>query len=376
MTPDAPLPDPDTPIHVPPRPPLPARSAQRPPEPVTERLPPPVTEPARAPMAEPSYAPVTEPLRTVVHEPDAITLPLPQITPGQAHPTAPSPAPAPTSAVAPSASAVTAVAPSRRRARPPRPKRRRRGLRITLGVGIPVVVVVVLAAVGWFAGNTWARTTVVDRVAQQTRQALKLPATHPVDVTVSDPVLPQLIGGTLRTLAVHVDGAPMAGGSADLTLTAAGVPVRGDGTARTAAAQVSFPLSDVGGLAGDLGRTVPGSVHVANGNVVVSLDPSQFLSGVSFALTLHPSVADGTLVLTPTGFDVGNMSMSAEIIRERFGSLAAGILAPRRVCVASAFPRGLTLTALTLGSDRATAGFRVDPRILTDPALQGPGTCP
>ncbi|WP_354002987.1 LmeA family phospholipid-binding protein [Microbacterium elymi] len=185
-----------------------------------------------------------------------------------------------------------------------------------------------------------------------------------------------MITGALDELTVTVPDAPLGKTTGTVTVHATGVPVSGDAPARSVDASVKLAPDAIAKLAGDLGRTVPGSLKVDGGNVVVELDPSQFLSGVSFGLTLKPSAKDGQLVLTPVAFDVGGASMSADTIRARFGSLADGILAPRRVCVASAFPSGLTLSKIAVDSAAVTADFAVDPRILSDPALQKPGKCP
>ncbi|GAA3767585.1 hypothetical protein GCM10022240_19960 [Microbacterium kribbense] len=313
------------------------------------------TDPIRIPPRPPLPPAITEPISAAdVSEPEATTLPLPVI------PTAAAPA-----VMAPAAQAAPAAP----------PRRRHRGRTAVISIGIVLVVLAGLGIAGWFGGNAWARTQVIDTVMQQTRQALGLPAGHKVQVAVDDPVLPQLIGGTLTELNITVPDAPIGGATGTVTVHATGVPIRGDAAVSAATATVRLSPDAITTLVGDIGRTVPGSLHIAGGDIAVSLDPSQFLSGVSFTLTLHPSVHSGALVLTPTGFEVGGAQMSADIIRARFGSLAAGILAPRTVCVADRFPKGMTLTAITLDKDAVTATFAVDPHLLTEPALQRPGTC-
>lgn len=337
----APLPDPTEPLRIPPKPPLPAAVT----EPISSQTPDAAAAASSSAAAEPPV------------EPEATTLPLPVVPVGgpaspqyaQQPPVQPQQAPA-----------------------PPRRRRRWKAPVITLSI---VVVLAVLAGVGWFAGNAWAKQTVIDEVQQKTRQALDLPAGHRVDVTVAEPMLPQLIAGDLSSLSVTVPDAPLGKTTGDVTLHATGVPIRGDGAAAGAQATVSLKPDAIAKLAGSLGRTVPGSLHIAGHDVAISLDPSQFLSGVSFTLTLRPSAKDGELVLAPVAFEVGGASMSADIIRQRFGSLAPGILAPRTVCVASAFPKGMTMTSIEVSKDAVVTSFDVDPRIMSDPSLQKPGTC-
>lgn len=344
--------DPTEPLNIPPKPPLPA----------------PATEPA---APEP---PVTEPfaVEAPAVEPEATTLPLP-VPPAAAQPGYPPTAAYTQPGYTQPGYAQPPVPPAAAQAAaPPRKRRRWKAPVITLGI---LVVLAVVVGVGWFAGNAWAKQTVIDRVQQETRSALGVPSDHPVDVTVAEPVLPQLIGGSLSTLTVQVPDAPLGGTTGDVTMKATDVPVRGDGTARSVTASVSLKPDAISKLAGSLGRTIPGSLHIVGDDVAVSLDPSQFLSGVSFTLTLRPSAKDGELVLTPVAFDVGGASMSADVIRQRFGSLADGILAPRSFCVATAFPKGMTMTSIQVGKDAVVTAFDVDPRIMTDATLQKPGTC-
>lgn len=320
--------------------------------------------PPRPPLPPQPAAP-TEPIDTAppapVAEPEATTLPLPIVTPEQAYPQAPYPQPYP---------------PTAQGAPPPpaAPKRRRRGRAAIWTVGV-IVVLAVLAVAGWFAGEAWAKSTVVAAVQQKTIAALGLPATQEVDVTLAQPVLPQLVSGSLSTLTVKVPDAPIAGGTGTLTVHATGVPVRGGGAPATMDAAVSLSPAVLQKLAGAQSDIVPGSLHIVGSDVAVSLNPAQFLSGVSFTLTLHPSAASGQLVLTPTTFEVAGYQMQAETVRERFGSLAPGILGPRAFCVASSFPKGMTLTAITVSPTAVVTAFRVDPSIVSDAALQAKGTC-
>ncbi|QAY60715.1 DUF2993 domain-containing protein [Microbacterium protaetiae] len=312
-------------------------------------------------------------------EPEATTLPLPVVdAAAQAYPQAaypqqyPQPA-YPQTAVAPQAYPQTAVAPQAA-ASLPAPKKKRRGV---VALVTTVIIVVVLAGAGvvsWFAGNAWAKDKVIAEVTQQTRTALDLDADQKVDVQVAEPMLPQLLAGTLSTLSITVPDAPLAGTTGSLTVHATDVSTDG-GALGSAEATVTLTPDAITKLIGTFDDTVAGSLKVDGSNVTVDLNPSQFLSGISFALTLTPSAHDGALVLTPVKFTVGGASMDADTIRARFGTLAEGILADRTVCVADQFPKGLTLSKITVGSDAVDASFTVDPRTLSDPSLQKPGTC-
>ncbi|MDL9980466.1 DUF2993 domain-containing protein [Microbacterium sp. ASV49] len=286
-------------------------------------------------------------------EPEATTLPLPVVG------APPSP---------PETYVPTAGAP------PKPPKARRRGRAALIWTLAVVVVLGIAGTIGWFAGEAWAEKAVTSAVQQQTAKALGISDPQTVKVGLTDPVLPQVIAGTLTTLDVAAPNIPIGGASGTVTLHATGVPT-GGGQPSSATASVSMSPDAVTTLAGSLGDTVPGSLKVSGSNLTVTLNPAQFLSKVTVVVTFTPSVANGELVLTPSAFQVGKFEMSADTIRQRFGGLAAGMLAPRTVCVASAFPKGLTLSGIHLSQQTVVADFSVDPGIATDPALQAKGTC-
>jgi hypothetical protein len=366
-------------IVIPPRPPLPPR----PPEPVPE---PPASEPVPEPPAEALHDDATIPF-------ERIELPAPEPTAAQPEPTTPTgheipaesappaePAAEPEATTLPlpivgAPAASEAAAPpqtSPEQPKPPKRPRRGRALIWTLAV---VVVLAVAGVVGWFAAEAWAEKTVTATVQEQTAKALGLANSGDVQVTLADPVLPQVIAGSLTTLDVTAPNTPIGGATGTVTLHATGVPTRGDAVPTSATASVSLTPAALQSLAGSQADIVPGSLHVVGSDVAVTLNPAQFLSRVSFTLTLTPSVANGQLVLTPSGFQVAGFDVSAETIRRRFGSLAAGILAPRSMCVASYFPKGMTLTGIQVSPAAVATDFAVDPHIATDPALQAKGTC-
>jgi hypothetical protein len=401
-------------IVIPPRPPLPPRppepptSEPAPPEPraaatgddatiALERIEPPTPEPPAAATGDDATIPL-ERIELPAPEPTAAqpqpTAAQPQPTAAQPEPTTPAghdtsaehapaaePAAEPEATTlplpivgAPEAPAYEAAPPQTSPEQPKPHKARRRGRAVIWTLAV-VVVLAVAGVVGWFAAEAWAEKTVTSTVQDQTAKALGLASSGDVQVTLVDPVLPQVIAGSLTTLDITAPNTPIGGATGTVTLHATGVPTRGDGVPTSATASVSLTPAALQSLAGSQSDIVPGSLHVVGSDVAVTLNPAQFLSRVSFTLTLTPSVANGQLVLTPSGFQVAGFDVSAETIRKRFGSLAAGILAPRSICVASYFPKGMTLTGIQVSPEAVVTDFAVDPHIATDPALQAKGTC-
>jgi len=288
-------------------------------------------------------------------EPEATTLPIPIAGPDQT-------------------AQLSPVAPPARPA-PPAARKKRRGVRALVWSLAVVVVLAVGGVAGWFVAEGRAEQDVTKSVQEQTAKALGISDPGAVQVQFAKPVLPQVIAGSLSTLDITVPNAPLGGATGTVTLHATGVPTRGSGTAASAKASVALTPESLKSLAGAQKDIVPGSVRVQGSDISVDLNPAQFLSGVSFKLTLAPSVAKGALVLTPTSFDVAGFNMSADLVRQRFGGLAAGILEPRTICVASHFPKGMTLTGIHVSPTAVVTDFEVDPRMATDPGLQAKGAC-
>ena len=273
---------------------------------------------------------------------------------------------------APDAAEPASAAPNRRRGH--------RALIVALtSTAVVLVVVGIAAAIGWQVAETHASSAVKQTVQQKVDQVFGLPASHPVSVSFQEPVLPQVWAGKLATLDIRVADVPIAGSTGTVTVHATQVPTSGTRAAKTVDATAHLNAGALKSIVSanrtSLGQILPGSVKVDGTEVTVSLNPAQFLSGVSFTEVLGASVHDGALVLTPQKFVVGGLAMSADTVRARFGGLAQGILASRTICLADGYPKGMTLTGLEVQPAGVLADFDVDPGILTDPALQAKGTC-
>lgn len=236
-----------------------------------------------------------------------------------------------------------------------------------------LIVVVVLAALA-VAGELLARALLPGIVRGIVIEQLDLPADQQLDVDASGILLPQLIGGRLDSLHLSTESVTIQGitGAADVLAT--GVPLNGGdlggatGTISIDADQFTALLADtdlpVDTVAFDApDATVSGSVQVLALSVPVSL-------------TVTPGAADGDLQLTPQSFSIGGVVVDADQVKATLGSIGADLTRTQTVCIADQLPAGLTVTGLEISGQVAVIDLSVDGAIVTDRALQQPGSCP
>lgn len=251
----------------------------------------------------------------------------------------------------------------------PAPRRRGR-------LALALVVLVALLAVATVVADNIARGIVADTTAARIREVLDLDATHPVDVTVAGwAVLPQLVANRLDGLDIAVDDVTLGALSGDVAAAATGVPVSGDGPVDSATLDVSIDRASVEAIAVDLSNETIDTVSLEP--PVVHLTTTLSLLGLSIdlGLGLEPSASDGDIAFAPVDLQLGGAEITADELRDRFGSLAERLLSTRSYCIAGDVPAGLTLTAVAVESDSLDARFDVAPTMLADPALQQPGVC-
>lgn len=235
-------------------------------------------------------------------------------------------------------------------------------------------IVIVLAVVAWFAADAIARQIVTGVVRDQIRSQLALPASQPIDVEIPGSIIPQLIGGTLDELTVASDDVEVGEFAGDVSVTAQDVPITGGAlggataTVRLDEEQLRGLLSTVEGFPADtLGIDAPA--------LTMSMQLQLFGVGVPVGVALMPSAVDGDIVLTPASLQLAGAEIGADELRDQFGQVADLVLRDWAVCVAQYLPAGVTLTDVAVDGDVLVAGFDVDGRIMTDPALRATGTC-
>jgi len=247
---------------------------------------------------------------------------------------------------------------------------RRRG-RAFVVLGSILVVLAALAVVAELVARQMVpgiiRSTVVER--------LQLPADHPVDVEVDGILVPQLIAGTLADVRIASEDVTVGAFSGDITAHGEGVPIRADGPAAGGAAEVRMSTEQLRSLLSTIDGFPAETIELEAPNVTASTDLELLGATIPLSLVLEPRAADGDLVLTPVEGTVAQATVTADQLRQQFGSLLDPILQDRSVCVASSLPAALTLESIEVVDDEVVAGFGIDGGIVNDPALQANGTC-
>lgn len=245
--------------------------------------------------------------------------------------------------------------------------RRSRGWVIALVVATAIIALLV-------AGELIARAVTPKVIADEVRQALELPAEHPVDVSVGGGMLlPQLVSRSIADVELSTD---------ELTLgdvTVSHVTARADSVAFSGAlvnaeVEASFTPDQVLAL-------IPPDVIALDELSFAGDEATAHLAvpvlGTSIPLTLsaRPGVAGGDLTLTPTRASMGNLELTAADLQGSIGGVAADLVKPWPVCLAESIPQGVRLTDVRITDGALTARATIADDIASDAALQAVGTC-
>ncbi|MWV59428.1 LmeA family phospholipid-binding protein [Rathayibacter sp. VKM Ac-2754] len=248
----------------------------------------------------------------------------------------------------------------------------RRGRRALIVTAIVVVLLVVAAVVG----DAVARRAVADQAATSIREALSLPADHPVDVEVAGwAVLPQLVAGRLDRLDIRSDDVAFGDLNGDVDASLVGVPASGSGALDSGTATVALDPASVSDLVA--ARSEVPIDGVTLDPPLVRVNTSVEVLGLSLAagVGIELAAADGAIELTPSEVTVAGTTIAAADVEDRFGGVADGLLGPRSVCIADSVPQGLTLTDAVVSAESLDATFALAPTFLSDPAQQETGVC-
>ncbi|MET0734321.1 MAG: DUF2993 domain-containing protein [Microbacterium sp.] len=236
-------------------------------------------------------------------------------------------------------------------------------------------IVAVLAIGAWFLGEWVAKDLVTKTIQDQVTSRLALPDDHEVDVEVTGVVIPQLIRGRLDEVSIASEDVPIGPATADVSLVATGVPIRGGGSMGGATAVVHLDQEQLRALMATVDGFPADTLGLEQPDVTMSTALSLF--GISFPIGvgLAPSAVEGDLVLSPSALQLGSADISADDLRDRFGGLADVVLRDWTLCVAQYLPAAVTLTGVAVEGSELEASFDISGGVLNDPAQQAMGTC-
>lgn len=251
-----------------------------------------------------------------------------------------------------------------------RPRRRGRAL-------IVAIVVLVLLVVAAVVADSAARREIVDRAATSIREALSLPAEHPVEVDVAGwSVLPQLLAGRLDRLDVRSDDVAFGDLTGDVVAALEGVPTGESGELEDGRAIVALDPASVTDLVA--ARSDVPIDGVTLDPPLVRVNTSVEVLGLTLAagVGIELGALDGAIELTPSEVTAAGATLTAADVEKRFGAVSEGLLDTRSVCIAESVPQGLSLTGVAVTTESLDASFALSPTFLSDPAQQEPGVCP
>lgn len=237
-------------------------------------------------------------------------------------------------------------------------------------------VVLALGIGAVFAAEWAARAFVEGSVRSTAADQLDLPADHEIDVAVEGWVVPQLVRGRLEEITVRSQDVPLSDAvTGDVDVVVTDVPVRGGGPAGGAAGSLILDEEQLQRLLATVSDFPAETVGLSAPDVTMSFTPELFGISIDIEAAVEPSAVEGDIVLTPTRLRIGDALVDADEVRERFGGIADLVLRDWTVCIADDVPAGVTLTGLQVEGARLVAAFDVDGAIISDRALQEPGSC-
>ena len=255
---------------------------------------------------------------------------------------------------------------------PEESKKRRRVWPWLVSAAAVVIVLVVVVVV---IVETVVRSTIEAGIASQVRTGLDLPADQPVDVSIAGPLTLQLLTGSLDDLHLASTDVPLGPTTADVDVTLQGVSTGAPHTVGRGVATVTLDQTQVVALTDSVAQIDIVDLTLQDPAIVVGTELSLFGFGIPVSLSLVPSAASGELVLSPESLQVSGLAVTADGVRDQFGSLADPVLQDWQICVAQYLPAGATLTDASVTGAELVATFDIDGRMLDDAALQQNGTC-
>jgi hypothetical protein len=255
------------------------------------------------------------------------------------------------------------------------PARKRR--RWPFVVGGIVLLLVILLVVGYFVGESYARSKAIETIKAKVVAVLGVqdPSTVKVDIG-SGPVLFQALAGKLNEVNVTADEVVFGELSGAATLHAEDVPL--DANAKTKSLDITFALPEdqvASQLTAALGDIKPDSVALEEPEITVDTTIDLFFFKLPVGVGLEPSAEDGQLVFTPTTVKLGDQDYTPAELRDELGNLAEPFLAANTLCVSDALPVALTVTDVDVVGKELVLKIEGDQVALGGPDMSTKGSC-
>lgn len=238
-----------------------------------------------------------------------------------------------------------------------------------------VLVLIVLLGAAAVGGESWARASVVSAVRTQAIEALRLPADQQIDVQTEGLVLPQVLAGTLTSLAASSEDVPLGPIMGNVSANARDIPIRGGGDVGAIEGTIVIAQAELLKLFREQENLPLENIVVTDGEVMGEGEFSVLGMKVPVSVSLTLSVDSGDVMVTPMTAKIGGVEVSGEALRETLGGIAGDLLGPYRVCIAQYLPQAVTVTGIELAAGIATVAITVDGRVASDATLSQPGVC-
>lgn len=234
-----------------------------------------------------------------------------------------------------------------------RPKRRWVGMTVALLVFLGLIVGIVLI------GEKIGRDFVANLLGDQISGALGMESSDGVTVDLgSGSLIAQGLSGGLDGVRITADGVPIGAASADVVLTATGVPLDPSGDVSSLKATVVLDEKALLALSAGLTDAVVTSVDFADGAIVLTTTTAAFGQELPATVSLVPSAGEGVVAFTVSAMTVNGEAVDVAAAQAgAYGPGAVAAATPKSLCVAGLLPAALTLNEATVAGDTLILGL-------------------
>lgn len=234
-----------------------------------------------------------------------------------------------------------------------RPKRRWVGMTIALAVFLALVVATVII------GEKLGRDFLTGMVKSQIGDALGVDGETAVMVDLgSGFLIGQAVSGGIDGVHITSKDVPIGAASAEVSLTATGVPINPSGSISTLSANVVLDAADLLALSTSLTDAPVSAVDVVDGTLVLTTTTSAAGQELPVTVSMAPSAGEGFVAFTVSGMTVNGGPVDVAAAQAgSYGPAAAAAATPRSLCVAAFLPAALTLNEATIAGDTLVLGL-------------------